>query len=150
MKPVPSLTGLRGRALAYLARREHSRRELETKLSPHAANPHELSDLLDALEQQGLLSAQRMAEAVARNRRSKFGSARIVHELQEKGIAADLIAAVLPQLKESELAAAREVWRKKFGNHPATAAEQGKQMRFMMSRGFSSEIVYKVLRQSEE
>ena len=42
---------LKIRALGYLARREHSRLELEKKLAPYAPTPEELSYLLDSLEQ---------------------------------------------------------------------------------------------------
>lgn len=145
-----SVSSLRTRALGYLARREHSRLELERKLAPHAENPEELSNVLDVLEQRGLLSAQRMIEQVVHGRRSKFGSQRIAHELREKGIDENLIAEALPGLKETELNAAREVWRKKFGVMPANAKERGKQVRFLMSRGFASDVIHKILRQDDE
>ena len=92
--------------------------------------------LLDTLEQRGFLSAERMVEQVIHIRKSKFGSQRIVHELREKGIPENLIAAALPNMKETEQERAREVWRKKFGAMPADAKELGRQMRFLMGRGF--------------
>ena len=136
---------LKTRALGYLARREYSRLELEKKLAPHTQDPAELSAMLDALEQLGFLSAQRMLEQVVQVRRKRFGSQRIVHELREKGIAEDLIAAALPELKETELDAAREVWRKKFRAPPADTTERGRQMRFLLSRGFAPEVIREVL-----
>ncbi len=139
---------LKTRALNYLARREHSRLELEKKLAPHAQTPTELSAVLDALEQRGFLSAQRMVEQVVHVRRNKFGSQRIAYELREKGIAEDLIAAALPALKETELDAAREVWLKKFGALPQDAGEKARQMRFLQSRGFRFDVIFQVLRQS--
>ncbi len=141
---------LKIRALDYLARREHSRLELEKKLTPYAPTLEELSFVLDSLEQCGLLSAGRMVEQVVHVRRSKFGSRRIVHELQQKGIDEDLIAAALPHLKETELETARTVWRKKFGAMPINAKERAKQIRFMMSRGFASEIIRQVLQPQDE
>ncbi len=139
---------LKTRALNYLARREHSRLELEKKLASHAQTPTELSAVLDALEQRGFLSAQRMVEQVVHVRRNKFGSQRIAYELREKGIAEDLIAAALPELKETELDAAREVWQKKFGALPQDAGEKARQMRFLQSRGFRFDVIFQVLRQS--
>ncbi len=136
---------LKTRALNYLARREHSRLELEKKLAPHAQTPTELSAVLDALEQRGFLSAQRMVEQVLHVRRNRFGSRRIVYELREKGIAEDLIAAALPELKETELDAAREVWHKKFRALPADATERSRQMRFLLGRGFALEVIRRVL-----
>jgi regulatory protein len=140
---------LRTRALGYLARREHSRLELERKLKPHAKNS-ELSSLLDTLEQRGFLSAERMLEQVIHMRKSKFGSQRIVHELREKGIAENLIAAALPNIKETEQESAREVWRKKFGAIPADAKELARQMRFLMGRGFTAEAIHQVLRHADK
>lgn len=140
------------RALRYLAKREYSRRELAQKLSVgrDAREPAELAAVLDQLEQQGYLSEARMAEQVARTRRSRFGSQRIVHELKSKGVADGLIHTVLPSLKETELETALQVWRKKFDHPPATREERAKQIRFMMNRGFSMETITQVLTQASE
>ncbi len=140
------------RALRYLAQREYSRRELAQKLSADrdAREPAELAAVLDQLEQQGYLSDARMAEQVARTRRSRFGSQRIVHELKSKGVADGLIHTVLPGLKETELESALQVWRKKFDHPPATREERAKQIRFMMNRGFSMETIQRVLSQANE
>ncbi len=141
---------LKIRALDYLARREHSRLELEKKLAPYAPTLEELSFVLDSLEQCGLLSARRLVEQVVHVRRRKFGSRRIVHELQQKGIDVNLIAAALPHLKKTELETARSVWQKKFGAMPTNAKERAKQIRFLMGRGFASEIIGQVLRLRDE
>jgi len=141
---------LKTRALDCLARREHSRMELEKKLAPYAPTLEELSFVLDSLEQCGLLSARRLVEQVVHVRRRKFGSRRIVHELQQKGIDVNLIAAALLHLKKTELETARTVWRKKFGAMPTNAKERAKQIRFLMGRGFASEIIGQVLRLRDE
>ncbi len=141
---------LKTRALDCLARREHSRMELEKKLAPYAPTLEELSFVLDSLEQCGLLSARRLVEQVVHVRRRKFGSRRIVHELQQKGIDVNLIAAALPHLKKTELETARTVWQKKFGAMPTNAKERAKQIRFLMGRGFASEIIGQVLRLRDE
>ena len=73
---------LKARALRYLARREHSRLELEKKLASHARTSQELSSTLDALEQDGFLSATRMTEQIVHMRKNRFGSLRIAHELR--------------------------------------------------------------------
>lgn len=140
------------RALRYLAQREHSRLELEQKLSAHArsSTPEALSNVLDKLEQNGFLSAERVVEQVIRTRRSRFGSQRIVYELKEKGIDEQLIDGILPTLRETELDTAFKIWQKKFGQLPNTREERGKQMRFMMSRGFSMEIIQQVLSRADE
>ena len=141
---------LKTRALDYLAQREHSRVELGKKLASCAPTLEELSFVLDSLEQCGLLSDGRMVEQVIHVRRRKFGSRRIVHELQQKGIDENLIAVVLPHLKETELETARTVWRKKFGAIPANEKERAKQIRFLMGRGFAAEIIGQVLQTWDE
>jgi regulatory protein len=60
-----------------------------------------------------------------------------------------LISAALPELKGSELAAAREVWKKKFDTAPQDEKEKAKQVRFLQSRGFSMDAIFKVLRTSD-
>ena len=139
---------LKTRALGYLARREYSRLELERKLAPHAQTLRELSSVLDALEQCGFLSATRMVEQLIHMRKRKFGSLRIAHELREKGIAENLIAAALPNIRAAEQDRAREIWQKKFGAIPANAKEWGRQTRFLMGRGFAPEVIRKVLQDS--
>jgi regulatory protein len=145
--PSPNL---KTRALGYLARREHSRMELEKKLAPHAQSSTELAAVLDTLEQCGFLSATRMVEQLVHVRKSKFGSRRIVHELREKGIPENLIAAALPNIRESEQSRAREVWGKRFNAMPADAKELGRQRRFLMNRGFAADVIHHVLHHADE
>lgn len=145
--PEPSI---RERALQYLARREYTRRELERKLAPHVGEEDDLGALLDDFAQRGWLSEQRFAEQLIHARQGKFGARRIAHELKEKGVSAEAIEAALPALQESELETARAVWEKKFGQLPADAKERAKQMRFLMSRGFGSSVIGKLLRGGEE
>ena len=144
-RPEPSL---RERALRLLARREYSRHELQRRLAPHAEDAEALEPLLDDLKRRGWLSEQRVVEQVVHARQAKFGGRRIAHELREKGVADELIAGALAEF--DELATARSVWAKKFGAWPADAKERAKQMRFLMSRGFGSETIRKVLRDSGE
>ena len=145
--PSPSL---RARALKALGRREHSRQELHAKLQPFAENPDELDTLLRELEERGWLSEARFVEQVTTTRRRKFGAARIVHELREKGVSDDAISTAQAQLKAGEVEAARAVWTKKFGKLPRSLQERGKQARFLASRGFSAEVVRQVLKGEQE
>lgn len=155
-KPVPKRArkplrkkpeiSLRTRALQYLARREHSRAELLAKLLPYAQEGDDVEAVLDELEKRNCLSDERAATQIVHAKRGRFGTQRITHELRQKVIAENLINAVLPVLKETELEAARDVWQRKFGALPQDAKEKAKQVRFMQSRGFALEAVFKVLR----
>ena len=129
-----------------LASREHSRLELQRKLAPHAGTPDELESLLDELTRRGWLSEQRVAEQVIHSRRGRFGSQRIRRELLNKGVAEDVVAAALPQLKENDPEAAREVWRRKFGAPPRNSTERARQVRFMQGRGFALDTILKIIK----
>ena len=135
--------------MRYLARREYSRAELHTKLSSNATPEDNLDAVLDELVKRGWLSDARAAEQIVNARRARFGTQRIAHELKQKGISDDLINAALPQLRQGELEAARIVWQKKFGVVAQDAKEKAKQMRFLQSRGFSMEVIFRVLRLEE-
>jgi regulatory protein len=156
-KGLSQSLSLKGRALKYLAAREHSRAELERKLAPHAQDTPEASaeqqiaQALDALEAKGFLSETRVAEQVLASKAPKFGNRAIAQTLRSKGLDAVLVGQTLAQAKGSELARAREVWRKKFGaDEPLASLAPGdrakvraKQMRFLAARGFSAEVVRK-------
>jgi regulatory protein len=139
---------LRVRAMRYLARREHSRTELHSKLLPYVQEGEDLGAVLDELVTRGWLSDERASTQLVHAKRNRFGTQRIAHELRQKGIPENLIAAALPGLKDSELDTAREVWQRKFGNIAQDEKEKGKQVRFLQSRGFSMDVIFKVLRQS--
>jgi regulatory protein len=51
------------------------------------------------------------------------------------------VAEAMANLKDSELSRAQEVWCKKFGAAPQDPQAKAKQMRFLLSRGFPSEVV---------
>jgi regulatory protein len=135
--------------MRYLARREHTRAELHAKLLPHVQEGDDVEAVLDELEKRNWLSDERAATQIVNAKRSRFGTQRITHELRQKGIAENLIGEVLPQLKETELTAAREVWHKKFGMFPKDEMEKAKQVRYILSRGFSLDVAFKVLRQTD-
>ena len=145
MEKAPPAKSLRQRALDYLAKREYSYYELGQKLKAFAEETDDISALLEDFKERGWLSDARFTEQIVHARQAKFGSAKIAHELREKGVADELIADALGQVKDSELENAREVWRKKFKQGPQNREEWAKHARFMQSRGFGFEIIKKVL-----
>jgi regulatory protein len=137
---------LKGRALGYLSRREYSRAELSRKLMPFADEADPLEVLLDELERDGWLSDSRFAESLINRRASRVGTSRIVSELKRHAVSQTLIEETGAQLRETEMARAQAVWRKKYGALPTTAAERARQARFLMARGFSQSIIGKILK----
>ena len=136
---------LKGRALRLLSGREHSRAELERKLAPFEEEHGALARTLDELQTKDFISEQRVVDSVLYRRAAKLGSARIQQELSAKGIAPDTVRSTVAALNGTELERARAVWRKKFSGAPADASERARQMRFLASRGFSGEVVHRVV-----
>lgn len=136
---------LKGRALRLLSQREHTRRELERKLSHHEESPGTLAQALDDLQAKGYLDEQRAAESLIHRRAGQYGATRLRQEMQDKGLARDLIEQALSGLKDSELVRAREVWRRRFDSPPTDAKERARQTRFLLARGFSGEVVRRTL-----
>lgn len=145
--PPPSL---KGRALRYLAAREHSRAELERKLQPFEEAPGELTRALDELQAKGFINEQRVVDSVVHRRASRLGASRIRHELQGKGLDAQVVQQAVAQLQATEPERAREVWRKKFGTPATDAASRAKQMRFLAARGFGADAIRRVVSGADE
>jgi regulatory protein len=136
---------LKGRALGLLSRREHSRLELEKKLKPHSESPEQIFALLDELQKLNLLSDDRFIESVVHRRGAKSGPLLLKHELSMHGLDPLKVKAVVASSKTTELVTAQNLWEKKFNAAPANVAEKAKQMRYLASRGFSADVVHKVI-----
>lgn len=141
---------LKGRALRLLSQREHSRAELERKLARHEEEPGTLARALDELAAKDFISEARVVQSVLHQRAPRMGAARVKQELAHKGIAPEAIAEALAGLRDTELQRAGDVWRQRFGALPADAAERARQARFLLARGFSGDVVAKVLKGGAE
>lgn len=145
---------LRQRALDYLARREYSVAELGKKLQSVARqyelDADEIPEILADFQKRNWVSDSRFTEQILHARKAKFGSARIAHELREKGVSDNLIVEALQDVKHDELENAKAVWRKKFAAPPNSREEWAKQARFLQSRGFGFEIIRKVINEQED
>lgn len=148
---------LKSKALALVTQREHSRVELERKLrmwvdrqcrdtlasNATAPDPTAIEPLLDWLAARDLLSAERFVESRVNVRATRFGNLRIRQELAQHGV--ELDAKTAQTLKASEFERARGVWCKRFAEPAADAASRAKQQRFLAARGFSTEVVRRVV-----
>ena len=132
---------LKGRALRFLSMREHSRLELGRKLARHAQESDDVEALLDTLEAANWLSQERFSEALIHRRAARFGNSRIMAELQSHGVQGEALQELKAGLTQDETARACAVWRRKFGSVAADAAQRGKQIRFLMQRGFSQSAI---------
>ena len=152
MAPPPRQPlSLKARALRWLANREHSKQELRTKLLRAAGDLHtaaEIDTLLEHLAAQGHLSNERFVESRLHARSARFGNRRIEQELRQHGVTLDALTQA--QLRATEVARAREVWRKKFGVLAEDAAGRARQARFLAARGFSADVVHKIVSNDHE
>jgi regulatory protein len=138
---------LRARALRLLARREHTRQELESRLQPHAGSSEELQSLISGLKQKNQLSEERFAEARARRLSHKYGAARIRHDLRSKGVPDEIVDAVCA---DGELERAREILRRKYRTPATTREERAKRARFLQGRGFDGEVIHRLVLRDEK
>lgn len=131
--------------MRLLSMREHSRQELERKLAAHEETPGDLQRALDELQAKGFISQDRVAESVLNRRAARLGAGRLRQELQAKGLDAEVVAQAMAQLEGTELARAREAWRRRFDALPHDAASRARQSRFLAARGFSGDVIRRVL-----
>ena len=134
---------LRARALRLLARREHSRQELARKLSARAETPQALEFLLSDLEKRKQLSDERFASERARVLSRKYGAARIRQDLKAKGVPEELASRF--SSSSDELQKAKAILERKYRLPATTREEKAKRMRFLQSRGFSSDVIFSLL-----
>ena len=163
---------LKARALQWLAQREHSRVELRRKLLRLAreqaagaakgagddaeaggdakpTDPAAAVDLLlDWLVANRYLSDARFVESRVNARTARYGNLRIRQELGQHGTALD--ATTAERLKGSEMARAQALWARRYGATPALDSnERARQMRFLAGRGFSANVIRRVVRGAE-
>jgi regulatory protein len=146
----PPASKLRERALGLLARREHSRAELSRKLEQAGFFAADIGPLLDGFEAKKWLSDQRFAESYVADHRARAGSVKLAYDLRQRGVSDAIIGSVLGENRDSELDRAREVWQKKFGTPPVDAAATARHIRFLHSRGFTPDIIRRVIRQIDD
>ena len=165
---------LRNKATYYLSLREYSYQELRKKLRNSALKDFEVNtenakddlspdtniqvsldwlyqaadEVVDDFKARSLLSDARFTEQVIHARKAKFGSSRIAYELKQKGIDESLVSAAIANVKADEFTNALDICRKKYKATPQTREEWAKQARFLQSRGFSFDVIKKVLNQN--
>src|SRR3954470_8282558 len=138
---------LKARALRYLARREHSRAELSRKLAPRAESAEALLFLLDELEKRKQLSDERYAETRANSMARKYGAARIRQDLKAKGVADDVAALIS---SAGELERAKAILARKYREPATTREDKARRARFLQGRGFSMDVIQRLVLRAEE
>lgn len=110
-------------------------------------NPEvEVDAVFQWLEEKRFLSVERFAEARVNARSPRFGNLRIRHELAQHGAA--LSEEANQALVASELDRARAVHARRFAGAPCDLKQSARQARFLAARGFSADVIRRVLRDS--
>lgn len=137
-------------SVALLARRAHSRAELETKLRGKGGGSEAIAAAFARLDELGYLDDAAFARDLARSRltRKRWGPAKVRMELRAKGIDETTAEAALREALDGidPEEAAREALVVKFGSgRPEDRKEMKRRYDFLMRRGFGHDAVRRVL-----
>ncbi|WP_304640547.1 regulatory protein RecX [Pseudomonas sp.] len=137
-KGLDTPVAVRRAAMDLLARREHTRSELQRKLRQRGAAGSVIEDELQRLEEEGLLSHERFCEAYVHARCQRgYGPQRLREELRQRGVSEELIERTLDSPEWDWESLARSAFRKRFPEGIAVEPrERARQLRFMQYRGF--------------
>ena len=87
MKILDESKSIRLKIMDFLSRREHSSKEIYQKMSRRVESIEMLMEVIEGLEQDGLLSDERFAESYFQSRKRRgFGPLRIKNELIQRGV----------------------------------------------------------------
>ncbi|MCH4247758.1 MAG: recombination regulator RecX [Acinetobacter populi] len=144
-KKIPTGNTLRALGFALLAKKEYSKTDLKQKLLAYGAAFDEVETLVEELAQQNYQSDERMAGMLLRSQiRQGRGPARIKQALKKHDIDLDLAQQEYDEVDWFEQALNLKI--KKFGTEVITDPKQkAKQIRFLQYRGFSMDIIMKVV-----
>lgn len=137
---------LKARALRHLVRREHSRAELARKLAPHADSSESVQALLDELESRRQLCDERFADQRIHAMARRYGAAKIRQDLEAKGVDPAIIQRVS---REGELERAAAILQRKYRGAATTPEERARRARFLQGRGFSYDVIYRLVSSEE-
>jgi regulatory protein len=145
------------KAFRLLALRAHSEQELRAKLRTAGFTSPVIEQAVLRCLGLGYLNdesfARQRARALAVGRLS--GNRRIALDLRERGIDAELSQRVIAEIREEvdEEEAARRLLQKKMRGRPVAGLDERERARLargLMSRGFPTSLILKVLKKTEE
>jgi len=135
------------KALDLISRREHSRYELMQKLNKRYPETRPLiEEVLDKLIVNNILDDERFAEMYINSRARKgFGPKKIEMELSSKHVESFIISSSLEAYDNWIENAKKELLKKFKGIVPTDYQSKIKQKQFLFNRGFSTQIIDRVL-----
>ena len=142
-----AFTVVYNKALDLVSRREHSRHELMQKLNKRFPDTMPIiEEALDKLIANKILDDERFAEMYLNSRARKgFGPKKIEMELYSKKVDSFLIANAIEAYESWNENAENELKKKFKGIQPTDYQSKMKQKQFLFNRGFSSQIIERIL-----
>jgi regulatory protein len=136
------------KALSLLVRREHSARELKSKLVGRGMDAEESAVALAQLQSKDFQNDSRFGEMLIRSRlEGGYGERWIVAELRTHGIAEDKAREWIAEADPDWPELVRRQLRRRFGGvRPGDPAESNKRAAFLLRRGFDASTVKLVIR----
>jgi regulatory protein len=134
------------KALGLVARREHSRVQLKTKLRQSGYEGEETAAAIDRLGEQQYQDDERFAGMLLRSRIAQgYGPMRLRMELKTHGLGDAKIRELLGEAEVDWLASAANQLRRRYGSAGAAdPAERAKRAQFLLRRGFDGSTVRSV------
>ena len=142
-------------ALKSLGRRMRSesdlRRLLHAKVEREETGAAKILKVIARLKEYGYLDDTQFAETYTRLRQEneKFGARRVRQDLSQKGVPQQIITDTIDSryAEVSEEALARQHLERKRIRKPENEKETARVMRRLITAGFSTGVIYKILRQ---
>ena len=136
---------VRLKIMDFLARREHTTKEIYKKLEKRVESLDVLEDEINKLVEEGLIDNERFAEQYIHSRSFKgYGPLRIKQELKQKGVEENIGHSLMTDRDWTSLA--HQVLKKKAGNKlPEETKELLKIKKFLSYRGFDFSHIEKAL-----
>jgi regulatory protein len=127
------------------------RRLMKAKVEIEETGPAKIDRVIVRLKEYGYLDDTKFAENYTqlRQQNEKFGQRRVRQELGRKGISQQTISDTIEQkyADVSEEALARQHLERKRIRKPENEKETNRVMRRLVTAGFSTGVIYKILRQ---
>ena len=127
------------------------RRLLQQRAEPGERGEAAIAAVLTRLKEKKYLDDRSYAETFTRLRKEneKFGPRRVQQDLRNKGVPTNLIATAVDAAyaEPNEETLARQHLERKRIPKPANEKETARVMRRLMAAGFSTSVIYKILRQ---
>ena len=142
-----AFTLIYNKALDLVSRREHSQYELIQKLNKRFPETMPIiEEVVKKLAVNNILNDERFAEMYLNSRARKgFGPKKIEMELNFKKVDSSFIAIAIAEYESWTENAQNELLKKFKGVKPTDYNSKMKQKQFLFNRGFSSQIIERIL-----